>query len=121
MATKRKQFQAPAGDSIIATITAGQPAAPSNVDKKVTPIKKPPAAEEPPRGRYTFHIPHDVMEQARDAVAHLMGPPEYLTLGKLAEEAIRKEVKRLEAQHNDGEPFPKRNVELKGGRKVAMN
>lgn len=69
--------------------------------------------------RATFHLPIDVFEESRDAVVFLSGPPVRLTLAALAENAIRRELKRLRKLHNDGEPFPRRQEDLKGGRPIS--
>lgn len=41
-----------------------------------------------------------------------------LTLAKLVEDGVRREVERLREQHNDGEPFPARSADLVGGRPI---
>jgi len=69
--------------------------------------------------RATFHLPEDLVEEARDAVVHLSGPPVRLTLAALAEDALRRELARLRRKHNDGEPWPKRDGNLKGGRPIG--
>ena len=69
--------------------------------------------------RATLYLPHDVLEEARNAAAHLAGYPARMTLTKLAEEALRAELQRLKDRYNDGRDFPPRSEELKGGRPIA--
>jgi hypothetical protein len=62
----------------------------------------------PPKARLGFRLPAEVVEAARDAVAHLAGTPDRTTLTALAERALRAELARLAAAHNRGRPFPPR-------------
>jgi len=68
--------------------------------------------------RATFHLPEDLVNEARDAVVHLSGPPLRLTMAAMAENAIRRELDRLKREHNDGEPWPPRDEDLTGGRSI---
>jgi hypothetical protein len=69
--------------------------------------------------RSTFHLTEDIIEEARNAVVFLSGPPERLTLGSLTEMALEKEIARLKKKHNNGEDFPQRDSELRGGRPIG--
>jgi hypothetical protein len=62
----------------------------------------------PARVRVSFRLPADLVETARDAVAHLAGTAEAATLTALAERALRVELARLAITHNHGQPFPPR-------------
>lgn len=73
----------------------------------------------PSKVRATFHIPKDLLEQARDTVVALSGPPTRLTLAALAERALRAELDRLKKKHNKGANFPAREADLKGGRPIG--
>lgn len=82
------------------------------------------AAPQPPRPsrkvRATFHIPEDLLEEARDAAVALSGPPHRLTLATLAETALRNELDRLKREHNGGSAFPEREEgSLRGGRPIG--
>jgi len=66
--------------------------------------------------RFTVNLDPEVIEQVRDAVGALAGPPARLTLSSLVEQAVRAEVAKLEKRHNSGEAFPKRDYELRAGR-----
>jgi hypothetical protein len=72
----------------------------------------PPAAPEPApvpaKARVSFRLPADLVETARDAVAHLAGTSEPTTLTALTERALRVELARLAITHNHGRPFPPR-------------
>ena len=72
-----------------------------------------------PKVRATLYLPSDVLDEARDAAVHLAGYPARLTLTKLAEDALRKELQRLKEAYNSGMDFPPRGEELKGGRPIA--
>jgi hypothetical protein len=78
-----------------------------------------PAPRRARKVRATFHVPEDLFEQVRDAVVHLSGPPARLTLAATAEGALRRELERLKEQYNDGEDFPPRESELRGGRPIG--
>ena len=69
--------------------------------------------------RATLYLPRDILDEARDAVVFLAGPPAHLTLTQLAEQAFRSELERLKARYNQGNDFPTRHEDLKGGRPIA--
>lgn len=69
--------------------------------------------------RATFHLPAALLDEARDAVVALSGPPVRLTLAELAETALRREIDRLKATYNGGEDFPPRAADLRGGRPIG--
>lgn len=73
----------------------------------------------PAKVRATLYLPSDLLEETRDAAVHLAGYPARLTLTKLAENALRREVRRMKDLHNGGRDFPRRNENLKGGRPIA--
>jgi centromere-binding protein ParB len=77
------------------------------------------ARERPAKGRVTADVDADVLDRARNAVWQLTGPPERLTMAELVEQAVRREVERLEAKHNDGVPFPPRSAQLRAGRPLG--
>lgn len=56
--------------------------------------------------RATFLIPEEILQEARNAVAFLAGPPLHLTLAQLAEEALGEKLARLQKEFNQGRPFP---------------
>lgn len=72
-----------------------------------------------PKVRATLYLPQDVLEEARNAAAHLAGYPARMTLTKLAEDALRAELQRLKDRYNEGREFPARQEELRGGRPIA--
>ena len=69
--------------------------------------------------RVTFLLPEDLAEEVRDAVVFLAGHPHRLTMAKLAESALRKEVETLKRLHHKGQPFPRHQEKSKGGRPVG--
>ncbi len=72
-----------------------------------------------PKVRATIYLPQDVLDEARDAAVHLAGYPARLTLTRLAENAFRAELRRLKQMYNEGQDFPPRDEELRGGRPIA--
>lgn len=88
------------------------------------PVKKTKqlAAVEPKKAakvRATFHLSEELFEAVRDAVVSLSGPPLRLTLASFAENALRRELERLQKAENKGKAFPKRESELRGGRPIG--
>ncbi len=69
--------------------------------------------------RATIYLTREVLDEARDAAVHLAGYPARLTLTQLAENAFRAELRRLKSLYNEGQDFPRRNEELRGGRPIA--
>jgi hypothetical protein len=72
--------------------------------------------------RATFHLPEDLMNEARNTVVALSGPPHRLTLAKLAENALRNELERLKATRDGrhrGREFPQRTDEVRTGRPIG--
>jgi hypothetical protein len=82
---------------------------------KVTQMR----SEQNQKVRATLYIPQDVLDEARNAVVHLAGYPVRMTLTKLAETALRRELLRLKECYNEGRDFPPRDEDLKGGRPIA--
>ncbi len=70
----------------------------------------------PPKARVNLRVSADLLEAARDASAFLSESHSRVTLGDLAEDALRAELQRLAAEHNAGRPFPARDDEPKGRR-----
>ncbi len=69
--------------------------------------------------RATLYLPADLLDEARDAAVFLAGYPVRMTLTRLAEEAFRRELQRLKDLHNQGQDFPPRDEDLRGGRPIA--
>ena len=66
--------------------------------------------------RATFHLPYDLVEECRDTVVALSGPPHRMTMAKLLRTALRPRLKQLRDEFNKGERFPRRAENLLGGR-----
>jgi hypothetical protein len=64
----------------------------------------------PAKARVGFRLPADLVETARDAVAHLAEAGDRTTLTALAERALRVELARLAITHNHGQAFPPRDA-----------
>jgi hypothetical protein len=74
------------------------------------------------QGRATFHLPGDLINELRNAVVALSGPPDRLTMSKLAEEALRRELDRIRATRlgrGRGKRFPQRQGEVTRGRPIG--
>ena len=69
--------------------------------------------------RATLYLPSELLDEARNAVVHLAGNPVRLTLTRLAEEALREKLETLKQRYNQGQDFPPRAEQLKGGRPIA--
>ena len=69
--------------------------------------------------RATLYLSADVLNEARNASVYLAGYPARMTLTKLAETALREELERLKQLYHDGEDFPQRDEDLRGGRPIA--
>ena len=80
----------------------------------VTPRRFEPEQQRP--GKVTVDLDHDLLEEMRDAVIHLSGPPHRMTIRSLIEGALRNELRRLREELLDGAPFPAREHELRAGR-----
>ena len=65
--------------------------------------------------RVTVAIPEELADRLRNAVYWTAAD---VTMSELSTEGIRAAVKHIEERRNDGEPFPDRDRELKGGRPV---
>jgi hypothetical protein len=109
------------GDDPLAAYLDG----PANPRRKTTatasaPAKRSTPAPARPAGkvRATFHLPAALVDEARNAVVTLAGPPVRLTLARLVEDGIRRELDRLRKAHHDGKPFPARAANLVGGRPI---
>jgi post-segregation antitoxin (ccd killing protein) len=72
--------------------------------------------------RATFHLPQELLNEARNTVVALAGPPHRLTLAKLAENALRNEIERLKEERlgrKRGREFPQRTGEVRTGRPIG--
>ncbi len=78
-----------------------------------------PPSDRAPKVRATLYLSAEVLDEARNAAVHLAGYPARLTLTKLAEDALRRELARLKLQYNGGQDFPDRSEDLRGGRPIA--
>jgi hypothetical protein len=77
------------------------------------------ARRDTPKVRATLYLSEEILDQARNAAVHLAGYPARLTLTKLAEDALRAELERLKRLYNNGQEFPQRDADLRGGRPIA--
>lgn len=83
---------------------------------------QPAQRDEPTKPTYlraSFQVPQELLRDIRDAVIALSGPPERLTMARFAEEAFRRELRRLETVHNGGKPFEPTDRVVRVGRPVG--
>ena len=73
----------------------------------------------PKRVRATFHLSEALLVELRCAVVALAGAPDRLTLARLAETALQRELDRLTRTKNQGQPFPRFAGTLAGGRPIG--
>lgn len=72
--------------------------------------------------RATFLLPKDMLEEVRNAVVALSGPPDRLTMARFAENAFRSELERLRQSRGGryrGRSFPPREEEVRTGRPIS--
>ena len=72
--------------------------------------------------RATFLLPAELMNEARNTVVALSGPPQRLTLARLIENALRQEIDRLREERAGrmrGMEFPQRDEEVRTGRPIG--
>jgi len=70
--------------------------------------------------QWTNYIDSGIREDARNAVAALAATPGGpASLSELVENAIEREVGRLEKEFNHSEPFPTRSREMRPGRRIG--
>ena len=68
--------------------------------------------------KVTYNVPEELVEETRNAVKALSGPPLHLTLSSLVESALRRELARLRTEHNGRRPFEGPGTALRGGRPI---
>ncbi|MEE9278922.1 MAG: hypothetical protein V3V67_01990 [Myxococcota bacterium] len=68
---------------------------------------------------FSTHITESLLEEARNCVVALSGPPHHLTLSALVERALRRELTYLKRTKNAGRPFARRAREVRTGRPIG--
>jgi uncharacterized protein YdeI (YjbR/CyaY-like superfamily) len=64
-------------------------------------------ASPPKKKQATFNLPEDLLDDMRDAALHFSGPPHFMSLASIAEEAIRRELDRVKRELNRGKRIPR--------------
>ena len=75
--------------------------------------------DKPQRSTATFHVDAAQLEEVRDAVVALSGPPTRLTVTDFVREAFARELDRLRKLHQHGKAFPRRDGPPRTGRPVG--
>ncbi len=91
----------------------------ANATGKGEPVQIQRKEDARPKVRATLYLPADLLDEARNAAVFLAGYPVRMTLTRLAEEAFTEHIRRLKDAHNEGQDFPPRTENLKGGRPIA--
>jgi hypothetical protein len=76
----------------------------------------------PAKVRATFQVPAELLDELRNAVVALSGPPHRLTLARVVENALRSELVRLRELQGGGrrgKTFPQRDAEVRTGRPIG--
>lgn len=105
-----------AADPLDALVPAGKKTPPRRRAEDPVEAK---VAKLPPRLRATFQLRQDLLDRLRNVAYWLSGPPARLSLTRIVEEGVLRELERLEKVHHKGKPFPQREDELRGGRPVG--
>lgn len=81
---------------------------------------KPTAARKHSLKNLNVQMDPSVIEQVRDCVVALSGPPAFLTMARFVESACEREIERLQQEHRKGKPFARRpeGVGVRRGRPI---
>ncbi len=108
------------------TLSGSSPTAPPQVtpEPKTRKPKPPKPAVEEKKTKYppkvSFYQDREDTDRVRGALLHTMATEGPRTLSQFINDAVMKEVKRLEKKYNEGEPFPKLGAgKLPQGRPMA--
>jgi hypothetical protein len=71
------------------------------------------------KARATFHLPAELLDEMRNTVVALSGPPHRLTMSKLAANALKSELERLRREGGRQKAFNHRSEEVTRGRPVG--
>ena len=121
-ASKRQEFSPPENDlGVLAGAMSGFKVLPGGGAQKNSEegLPTPERTRKLKAPRHTYNVSDEVHQQAVNAVDFLSGPPQREQLGRIVERAILKEVKRAEAEHNGGEPFPQAARPLRAGKRAG--
>ena len=73
----------------------------------------------PTLAQLSVKLPADLLEEIRDIVVALSGPPDRLTLAAFAEQALRNEASRFRKRYKQGGKFAARAAPLRIGRPIG--
>ncbi len=68
---------------------------------------------------FSTRVSTDILEELRNCVVALSGPPDRLTVSAFVENALRHELQRLQRKMNAGRRFRKRHEAVRVGRPVG--
>jgi hypothetical protein len=137
----------PTGASLLALAGGGQVRAPlpsasaveeqgASAKRRIVPARQTPSetpvkevSEKPGVGpspvssrkqKVNARLPGALLEEVRDCVVALSGPPHGMTMDQFAEEAYRRELERLKRSHAEGATFTRRRYNPRPGRRVGV-
>ena len=135
MSTKRKEFEPPetnfgvldGGMRGISIATAAgtseeRPPTPKSDETSTTTGSQPRerlGTTKRKASRHTYNVSDETHQLAVNAVDFLSGPPHREQLGRLVDRAISREVRRLAAAENNGDPFPDAGGPLRTGKRAG--
>ena len=67
----------------------------------------------------TVTLPVEMIDELRDCVVSLSGPPHRLTIAGVVESGLRRELARWRRKVRRGKPFPKRRHSPRVGRPIS--
>jgi hypothetical protein len=106
------------GDSPLSPLDQliSQPSASTATLERAIPQNQNPEGE---KVRATFYLAADLMEELRNATVQLSGPPVFMNLAKLAENAFRNELARIKKEYHGVKDFPQRPQAVRTGRPIT--
>jgi len=110
--------QIPGGGHILRS-ALGESGGPQPIERKEVRATLPAREAPSTKAKLSVNLPSDLIEEVRDAVDALGGPPYRLSMTAFAENALRAELERLKRAETEGEKFPSRTGPLKPGPRVA--
>jgi len=88
-------------------------------DDVVSASKPEPAKRRELKKELNTKLRADVVDRLKNTAAALIAAPTSLRMANIIEQALERELKRLEKEHNQGKRFPPRSGHLPTGRSIG--